>query len=113
MGSVYRKLKCSGGKNVKTEPNFGSTENSKSAIAASNAVQVTDPRDFDLANNVEKTSNMSGLTLKTREATVVSGSGGVATVGYMLYMDECAGRVLFFSLRYSIRISRSDVSLAV
>lgn len=62
-----------GGKNVNTDPNFGMTENFKSAIAASNAAQVIDPRDPDFENSTEKMSTVACLTLKIGDVSIVSG----------------------------------------
>ncbi|KAK7432924.1 hypothetical protein QQZ08_000395 [Neonectria magnoliae] len=52
-----------GGKKVYTEPNLGITENFNSAIADSNAGQLTEPRDLDLSKSVEKTWAVDELTL--------------------------------------------------
>lgn len=49
---------------MNTDPNFGSTENDKSAMADSNAFHVIEPRDSDLENIVEKTWKVSFLTRK-------------------------------------------------
>jgi hypothetical protein len=49
------------------------TENFKSVIAASNAAQLIDPRDFDFENSVEKTSTVSWFTLKIGDISKVPG----------------------------------------
>lgn len=62
----------SGGKKVNTEPDLGITENDRSDIAASKAVQLIDPLDSVLENSVLKVSNVSFLTLKIGEVFEVS-----------------------------------------
>jgi hypothetical protein len=79
---------------VRTEPHFGVIEKFKSVMAASNAVQLIDRRDCDLANRTEKTLKVSGFTLKTGDARLSSSVAVIAAAGNILCMDECAGRVL-------------------